>query len=512
MKKIDRLFSLLLVLFVCVGGLMAQSPGNRTARTIVADVLAQMPADNPAVYEKQIKDLATAGEEGVLLLADMINPPGKGSNAQVEYALSGLSAYVSEKGREELRTVVAKAYAKALDKVSEKEIKAFIIGQLQLVGGDESVDALSRYLGDERLGDPAARALASIKPAAAVEPPHDIKAATALLKKTAKSGEVHQRIAALQAVLSIQGKEGMKWVQSALKDPSREYRNAALDFTSRFADGEVYVDLLKTMIKAKQPEVKVDILNWLGRESLSAEKNPIIRNLEIRFDLPARLALLNQLKDGSFDVRQAAVFALVRIGDPSVIASLADLLTSDDGQTVQLAKEALAVFNGDIRSVARVIPSASDAGKIAGVELLAMRRASSTINRVLDLIKTGSPEVKAAAYTALKDVVTDKDFTLLCGMLETAEAEAVPPLQQAVIASVSAMPGEGRAGVVFRRMLQAGENRKYLYYTVLSATGDQEALGTIMNGFRADKGVAKDAAFDALLSWKGVEVAGELLA
>ncbi|MDR1981396.1 MAG: DUF1080 domain-containing protein [Tannerellaceae bacterium] len=511
MKKIDRLFSLF-VLLLCVGGLMAQSPGNRTARTIVADVLAQMPANNPAVYQKQIKDLSTTGEEGVLLLVDMINPPGKGSNAQVEYALSGLSAYVSEKGKEELRTVVAKAYGKALDKVSEKEIKAFIIGQLQIVGGDESVDVLSRYLGDERLGDPAARALASIKPAGAVEPSRDIKAATALLKKATKSGEVHQRIAALRTILSIQGKEGMKWVQSALKDPSKEYRNAALDFTSCFADGEVYVELLKTMIKAKQPEVKVDILNWLGRESLSAEKNPIIKNLEIRFDLPAKQALLNQLKDDSFDVRQAAVFALVKIGDPSVISSLADLLTSDDRQTVLLAKEALAVFNGDIRGVARVIPSASDAGKIAGIELLAMRRASSTINRVLEMVKSGSPEVKAAAYTALKDVVTEKDFTLLCGMLETAEADAVSPLQQAVIASVSAMPKEGQVGVVFRRMLQAGESKKYLYYTVLSATGDKEALSTIMNGFRADKGVAKDAAFDALLSWKGVEVAGELLA
>ena len=77
-------------------------------------------------------------------------------------------------------------------------------------------------------------------------------------------------------------------------------------------------------------------------------------------------------------------------------------------------------FNGDIdQAVAKVIPSASDAGKIAGLELLAIRMADANLNTVLDQIKSDYTEVKKAAYTALKDVVSEKDFTLLCGMLET---------------------------------------------------------------------------------------------
>ena len=134
---------------------------------------------------------------------------------------------------------------------------------------------------------------------------------------------------------------------------------------------------------------------------------------------------MEQLKDKNFDVQQAAVWALVKIGDKSVIPVLADLLKSNDKQVILLGQDALMAFNGDIdQAVAKVIPSASDAGKIAGLELLAIRMADANLNTVLDQIKSGSSEVKKAAYTALKDVVSEKDFTLLCGMLETAEASA----------------------------------------------------------------------------------------
>ena len=55
-------------LLLCGSMLMAQSPANRTSKTIVADVLAQMPAEQQAEYNKLINDLSSTGEEGVLML------------------------------------------------------------------------------------------------------------------------------------------------------------------------------------------------------------------------------------------------------------------------------------------------------------------------------------------------------------------------------------------------------------------------------------------------------------
>lgn len=604
-----RLYSVL-VLLLCVLGVSAQSPGNRTPQTIVADVLAQMPANNKANYDKQIADLSSAGEDGVLAIVKMMHAPGQGDNSTFEYALSGLSHFSTGEGNENIRKQLEKAYIKSLDLTSEREIKAFIIRQLQIVGSDESVEALAKFLSLEDLCGPAARALAAIGTDNAaktlqssllhrmgtpktqrdailaigeaklpvdenllagmigsgdesfqkvvlytlsrtgskaslksmesqaeragftmdktdaneayitllkrVVEQGDVKdaekAASDLLKKATKANRTQTRNAALQILLSIQKEKGLKLVLNALKDPSKEYRNAALDYTSAFANKEIYIELVKTMAKAK-PEPKVDILNWIARESTCPEKNPVLKSLDIRFDLPARQVLINQLKEKEFAVKEAAAWALTKIGDPAVIPVLADLLKESDAQTVALGKATLSSFKGDITSaVARVIPQAPDAGKIAGVELLAIRKADATINTVLEQTKSGSADVKAAAYKALKDVATEKDFTLVCGMLETAEQPAIAPLQQAVISTIASQSKENQVASVTRRMIQAGESKKHLYYIVLASTGDKEALATIVRGFKEGRGEAKDAAFEALLNWKGIEAADELFA
>lgn len=598
-------------LLLCANLMMAQTPANRTVKTVSADVLAQMPAQEQQQYNQLINDLKTTGEDGVMMLVQMINAPGKGSNAQVDYALSGLTHFVMAKGEESARLVTANAYIKALDKVEERETKAFIIRQLQLLGGNESVEVLGQYLSDESLSGPAARALAaiqskeagqmltaalkrrmgtpktqkdiiealadsnaegaealltallgssdenmqketlyalsrlgtkaSLKPLAEaaakagysmeksganeayialikrVAGQGDVKeaekAASDLLKNATKAGQVHTREAALQILLSVKPENATKQLLAAMKDPCKAYRNAALTFASDFADAPLYVELIKTMAKAK-PEVKVDILNWIGRESKCASKHDVIKNLEIRFDLTAKQVLLDQLKDSNFDVKQAAVWALVKIGDLTVIPVLAEMLTAEDKQVVLLAQDALIAFNGDIdQAVARVIPLAkTDAGKIAGLELLAIRKADANVNTVLEQTKSASSEVKTAAFAALKDVVAEKDLTLLCGMLETAEPSTIAPLQQAVITAIAGLTPDNQVATLSRRMVQAGDSKKHLYYKVLASTGEQKALATIVNGFKSGSGAAKEAALEALLDWKGIEAADELFA
>lgn len=597
-------------LLLCANLLMAQAPAHRTAQTIAADVLAQMPAQQQEAYNQLIQNLSTTGEEGVLLLINQIQAPGKGSNAHIDYALSGLTHYVMARGEENARLTVSKAYQNALEKVEERETKAFIIRQLQLLGKDEAVEALAPYINDETLSGPATCALAAIHTenagkillnallqrmgtpqtqkdiiraladsqvegaetvlntllnpgdenlqkevlyalsrlgtktslkniAAAAEKTgytmektganeayialikrvadlgdtkEAAKAASDLLKKATKASQTQTRIAALQILLATQPENASKQVLAALKDKNKEYRNAALNNASDFADQNLYVEVVKTMAKAK-PEVKVDLLNWIGRESKRPSQHNSIQHLMIRFDLPAKQLFLEQLADSDFDVKQAAAWTLVKIGDLTVIPDLAKLITSSDKQTILLGQDALAAFPGDIdQAVAKVISSAPDAGKIAGLELLAMRKADANVNTVLEQIKSGSTQVKAAAYTALKDVVAEKDFTLLCGMLESAEPTAIAPLQQAVIQSIASQPASQQVITINRRMIQAGDNKKHLYYIVLASTGEKEGLATIKQGFAQGNGGAKEAAFEALLHWKGLDAAEELFA
>ena len=470
-------------LLFCGSVLMAQTPSNRTAQTKIADALAQMPAQDTETYESFMTDLCSTGEDGVLSLVKMINAPGKGNNAHVEYALSGMSHFATGEGQAAVRKTMESAYIKALDLTDEVETKAFIIRQLQVVGQDDCVEALARYLNLEDLSSPAAKALATIGTekagqalqasllrrmgtaktqqsvlqaigdaqlsvdenlikgmvgtgdedfkkvalytlsrtgtkasistlAAAAEKAGftmektgandayirlldrviaqgDIKeaekAASDLLKKSTKAGRTGTRIAALRLLTTAQGANASKTLTNALKDNNIEYRNAALDFASEIADRTFYVNIIKSLQKEKSAQ-KVDILNWLGRETECPDKKTLLSSLETGIETTAVQLIIRQAGSTDFNVKQAATMALVKIGNTAAIDPIVSFLASDDAQVVALAKNALSTFNGDISSaIARSIPAASDKGKIAIVELLAMRNATGNMNNVLEI-------------------------------------------------------------------------------------------------------------------------------
>ncbi len=135
-------------------------PAERTKATIVADALAQLPADTQQKYNQTIADLVSTGEEGLLDLIGRMNPPGNKSNETVEYAISGWTHFVANDVSK--RNVAANAFEKALKQPLDNEIKAFVIRQLRTIGTDDNVDVLSGLLTDEQLSGPASLALVSI--------------------------------------------------------------------------------------------------------------------------------------------------------------------------------------------------------------------------------------------------------------------------------------------------------------------------------------------------------------
>lgn len=602
MKIMNKIYSLTGLLLLCSAMILAQSPANRTSKTIVADVLAQMPAKEVSQYNNQLKDLASTGEDGVLQLVKMINPPGKGSNANVEYALSGLSHYVSAQGQESSRAVVANAYIKALDVVTDREIKTFIIRQLQIAGKDESVTKLSSYLNDESLSGPASRALAAINSessgvvlvdalktvsndkskkdiliaiaemqiptaegalkslvgtgdddmqktvlyalsrvgskaslpilASAAEKAgfamektganeayialikrvllqKDVKeaekAAGDLMKKAQKAGQNQTRESALQILMDANPDNTLKLLQTALKDPSLNYRNYALASALDYADNKMVTELLKSLKKANA-ETKTDILNAFirmcempqNRAYLAANGTDIF---------------IEQLSDNNAQVKQAAAEILAKIGGGKAVVALVNQLKSTDEQTVKIAKDALDYTKGDISAaIAPVVANASDAGKIACLQLLGNRKASAHLSIVLDLINSGTPAVKEEAYAVLKNLVSSDNLNTLYPLLEKAQDKEIVAVQQAIVAAIKKLPAEKQFELVSAQMNKADKSKQYLYYPILATTGLDKALELIVDRFKKEDGSSKDAAFQALLGWNGLEVADELYA
>lgn len=200
MKK--RLYHFL-ALCLATSQLMAQT--DNPLETKVKAILSKLPSQNEAVLKKNMEELAQLGKPGLVQIASMLTPPGKGDNTKIQFALGGFTYYASQAGKEALRKDAAEAYGEALAKVNDPDNKNFLIYQLQTVGKDESVEVLKGYLKDERLSQPAARTLSRIgSPAAGAALLQALGNAdgTARLAITEALGDVHYKeaVAAIEKI------------------------------------------------------------------------------------------------------------------------------------------------------------------------------------------------------------------------------------------------------------------------------------------------------------------------
>ncbi|MCC8170584.1 MAG: DUF1080 domain-containing protein [Parabacteroides sp.] len=551
------IYSTLIAMFFSVAALSAQT--QRTVKTTVADVLAQMDnlrrgesgklmADLAAAYGKALQTVTgTAAKaffitrlqqigssESVPMLRKYLSDPALCANTAAALGAIGgteagnalLEALPASEGtcREALLDAVAATEVPgaekallALTETNAVETDKALARALGRCGSDASLDWLAgkaKHAGYAwEPGGITASYVALLKRtgeqgnAARVA-----KDASALLKNAAKAGEMQTRAAALEVLFSVKKGEEAALLLAALNDPDRAFRQAALQGASGIREAEAYKEIIKRLPKFK-PEVKADVLNWIASQGAQPEVARTIRTLEIKYELPALLVLQNQLKDTDFEVKKAAAWALVKVRDRGAVPLLVGLLGSDDAGLTALGQATLEAFDDDVSTqVARAVPSLPNRGKIAALEILALRKANDNVNTVYNLVASSDKEVKIAALRALKEVVTGKELIRLFGMLQQAPTEDVPAIQEAIAAALAGRSPREQLNTIIEQMYRAGDSKKYLFYPLLARTGEAKALEIILSGFRTGTGVTKEAAFAALTRFEGTGALDELLA
>lgn len=141
----------------------APASGSRPdTAAALSRLLARYPAQSGREKEALSAELLKLGPDAVRELCRLLLPAGRGDDAAARFALNGLAVYVGPTGRGKERQNFLKAVMDFLRTSKEKEVRAFLISQVQLAGGREVVRPLARYLTDPDLADPAARALTTI--------------------------------------------------------------------------------------------------------------------------------------------------------------------------------------------------------------------------------------------------------------------------------------------------------------------------------------------------------------
>ena len=135
--------------------LTSYSQDKRTTETKIADLLARLPANDLTLTSQLMGDMLSIGEIGIKKICDLIIPYGTGDDTSPRFAVESFSRYLSQKGKETEKAMWEKICISYATEEPDNGVKDFFMKQLQLIGGEQSAEAMKIFLGSKDLCQPA---------------------------------------------------------------------------------------------------------------------------------------------------------------------------------------------------------------------------------------------------------------------------------------------------------------------------------------------------------------------
>ena len=145
--KTGKTFLIILTLLILSSVSSAQD--KRTLDTKIADLVSQFPASSAGYLEKLMSEMTALGPEGLTVICSQILPPGSGDDIKQRFAVESYSRYLSRNKNETSRSEWEKICISFATSASDNNVKDFFIKQLQLVGSNETAEAMKKYLSDK---------------------------------------------------------------------------------------------------------------------------------------------------------------------------------------------------------------------------------------------------------------------------------------------------------------------------------------------------------------------------
>jgi len=206
-------------------------------------------------------------------------------------------------------------------------------------------------------------------------------------------------------------------------------------------------------------------------------------------------------------VRMEALRSIGKIGNASVVEMLAGRAATSVGDEQALARETLARLKGtDVETAIldRLKTEGDDKVKAELIQAIGERRIAGGKPALMDIVRTGAPQLRLRAIGALKDVSTPADLRDLLDLLFTIKDDTAREAMQDTAAAVAlTIPRPLARGDAAENML-AGEkdakNRADLL-RVLGKIGDDTALPLMRRALTDSEKDVVDAAVRGLADW-----------
>lgn len=239
----------------------AQDARNRSAETIVQDVLALVPIQKQADFNNEMQPLVQAAPQSITMLAAMLKPATQQANAKVEYAIHGAVAFAGT--NEAWAAKVREGLKQAIAAQRDKDAKQFLENELRLLSKEEDVT----YVPQE-----------GAKPYAA----------------------------AYDKLVSLGSKAGPSIVK-AVKGKDHALRMQALKFATanELVSDELAASVVKKY-KSLSEEAKCDVLYWLGDNKVKSKK-AFLTSAVAQGGKPAKAAIEALGKIGGSDAQKVLI-------------------------------------------------------------------------------------------------------------------------------------------------------------------------------------------------------------
>ena len=455
-----KLLLAIAALFILSPALPAASP-EQTAK----DMVAQMPAPNPEKGRQLAATVIDAGPEAVAQVCEMLTPPGVGDDSKARFAVQQLSVYAGRPKAEEDRKMYANALADALHDASDKEVKAFLIRQLEFVGENEVVDDLAEYLSDTRLCDTAAQTLQTI----------GTEKAVGALEKALPDASGARRVTLIKALGMLRCKSAVDEILKHASSANNRLRRTALWAMANI--GPVKGKQLAvekalrqatetddTYDKAKATSFYLLYAKRLAEAGHTAECAEMCRELiETRDEVNVHSAALGTLLDAvgkdalpdlvkavqsDSDKLQAAALAFARdLPGTDVTDRFVDLMEEADAGTRAEIVEMLG-DRGDKSAVPAVLDGLEDDServRLAAVQAAAKLGGGDAASALIDALTAGSPEMAEAAKGALMRLPA----SAVCPKAAGALADAEPAAQVTLLELLAERKASAQKSAVF---------------------------------------------------------------
>ena len=417
------------------------------ASEISAAILEKMPAANAqAEYELDAK-LVKAGPDAIKEICDLIVPPGTGDDTKARYVLRSLSSYTSRPDADAEQKMYASVLTEALAKAADNEVKFVFINQLKLVGGSEAVSALSGYLNNERLCEPAAMALLTIGTDAAEK---------AFLKALPKASQKNLPTI-IHALGQMRSKSAIRAISKHASSKDATIKQVSLRALANIGDKSSEKILAKTLKTKNTYEQALAFSNYLLLAERLNEAGDTRRCVKI-----CRKLIKGKYPAGQGNVPSAALSILTdAIGDKA-IDYLLDAVDSDD-QQFQAAALALAGKIKGPKATAKwtkKLKKVSSDRQIKIIDMLGRRGDKSALKTLREVLNKAGKPVKLESLKAIAKLDGPAAIADLMAALDNAEKDEIKtlksilmqlpaePLTAAAIKSLPKVPADSQIVLV----------------------------------------------------------------